>query len=50
LGVKGLINADGRIDLLACNLGSSEEGKSLVQGLEELTGINVAASQDLFVI
>jgi large repetitive protein len=47
LNVKDLVNSEGRIDLLSCNLTSSDEGKELVDNLEQLTGINVAASEDL---
>jgi hypothetical protein len=46
INIKSLIKEGGRIDLLSCDLVSSEEGLTLVQDLEKLTGIDVAASQD----
>ncbi len=44
--VGGLLTEDGRIDLLACNLASTDTGQLLVSQLEQITGHNVAASDD----
>ena len=43
----GFLKEDGRIDLLACSLAASQEGRELLTRLEELSGRNVAASTDL---
>lgn len=42
-----LMPTTGRIDILACNLTASEEGKHLVARLEEITGVNVCASNNV---
>lgn len=42
-----LVQQDGRIDLLACNVTASQDGADLVAALEQLTGRDVAASDDL---
>ncbi|MDF2576643.1 MAG: Periplasmic protein TonB-like protein [Chlamydiales bacterium] len=42
-----LVHGKGRIDLLACSLASSQNGKKLIDRLETLTGINFAASTNL---
>ena len=43
----GSLLADGgRIDLFACNLAANEEGRLLVEKLEEITGVDFAASVD----
>ncbi|MFW5857610.1 MAG: DUF4347 domain-containing protein, partial [Planctomycetota bacterium] len=44
--VGGLMAADGRIDLFACDLAGTDEGGLLVAQLEYLTGADVAASTD----
>jgi len=41
------VKADGRIDILACALTAGEDGQDLVAQLEDLTGRNVAASNDI---
>ncbi len=41
-----LLAEDGRIDLLACGLASSDTGKMLVSTLESMTGADFAASTD----
>ncbi|MHC4886053.1 MAG: DUF4347 domain-containing protein, partial [Planctomycetota bacterium] len=46
-GIGALLDDDGRIDLLACNLTDSVAGESLVADLEALTGHEVAASDDV---
>ena len=45
-GVGSLVKDNGRIDLLACGLVSSEAGNLLLSQLETLTGKNFAASDD----
>ena len=45
-GVGSLVKDNGRIDLLACGLVSSEAGNLLLSQLEALTGKNFAASDD----
>ncbi len=45
--VGGLVNENGRIDILACNLTATESGQLLVNELEHITGVNVAASNDI---
>lgn len=45
--VAGMLDGGGRIDLLACDLAGSEQGATLIDSIEQLTGINVAASDDL---
>ena len=45
-GVGDLLAADGRVDLLACDLASSEAGGLLISQIESLTGHDVAASDD----
>ena len=42
-----LTDEDGRIDLLGCNVGLGDDGAQLVEKLEDITGKNVAASDDL---
>ena len=44
--VGSLVNDNGRIDLLACGLGSNEIGKLLLSQLESMVGRNFAASDD----
>ena len=44
--VGSLVNDNGRIDLLACGLGSNETGKLLLSQLESMVGRNFAASDD----
>ncbi|MCP4441022.1 MAG: DUF4347 domain-containing protein [Aureispira sp.] len=46
-GVSQLVAEDGRVDLLACNLYASPDGKKLVKNLEALTNTNFAASDNL---
>ena len=46
LGLGDLLTANGRVDLLACNLASSESGELLISRIESLTGHAVAASLD----
>ena len=46
-GVSSLMEDSGRIDLLACNLAETAEGEELVDNLEDITGRDVAASDDL---
>ncbi|SCA62932.1 hypothetical protein SCG7109_AF_00140 [Chlamydiales bacterium SCGC AG-110-M15] len=38
---------EGRIDLLACDLAASSEGRELIESLEMISGFDVAASEDL---
>ncbi len=45
-GVGGLLDSDGRIDLLSCGLAGTDQGGLLVATLENITGHNVAASND----
>ena len=45
--VGGLVNEDGRIDLLACNLTASTAGQKLIGLMEDITGADVAASDDV---
>ena len=45
-GVGLLVKDDGRIDLLACGLVSTEAGNLLLSQLESMTGKNFAASDD----
>ena len=40
------VQTGGRVDLLACNLIASPEGKSFLKDLEDRTGCNFAASVD----
>ncbi|MCH1429278.1 MAG: DUF4347 domain-containing protein, partial [Chlamydiales bacterium] len=47
ISISELVDEDGRIDLLACNLAASEEGRELLAELELLTNVNFAASTDL---
>lgn len=42
----GLLAEDGRIDLFACNLAKTSEGKMLLSALEELSGVDVSASNN----
>ena len=44
--VSSLVEPDGRIDILACDLAASDQGKMLVATLEDTAGVNVAASSD----
>ena len=44
--VGQLLEEDGRVDLLACNLARSEDGKLLVAALKKITGREVAASDN----
>jgi ELWxxDGT repeat protein len=46
LGLAGLVDSGGSLDLLACDLTGSEPGLELVESLEELTGLEVNASDD----
>ncbi|NCF71693.1 MAG: DUF4347 domain-containing protein [Chlamydiales bacterium] len=41
------VEDEGRVDILGCNLASSEDGLQLIKDLEELTQRNFAASIDL---
>ena len=41
-----MLAENGRIDLFACNLASGREGLMLVSALEEVSGVDVAASTD----
>jgi hypothetical protein len=41
-----LVGPNGRIDLLACDAGRGPEGEALVAALEQISGVNVAASVD----
>ena len=45
--VGSLLNENGRIDLLACNVAASAEGLELIDYLERLTNAEVAASDDI---
>ena len=45
-GLAALLAEGGRIDLLACDLAACEEGRLLVEKLEEITGADFAASDD----
>ncbi|MBD3398082.1 DUF4347 domain-containing protein, partial [Candidatus Micrarchaeota archaeon] len=45
-GIGSMLAEGGRIDLLACDLSASEDGLALVGALEDLTGRDVAASDD----
>ncbi len=45
-GVGALLTADGRVDLLACNLASTDAGGLLISQIESLTGHEVAASDN----
>lgn len=45
-GLGDLMNQDGRVDIMACDLAGSENGQQLVAMIEDLTGMNVAASTD----
>ncbi len=45
-GVGYLLTDDGRIDIMACDLASTDAGDVLVSQLENLTGRDVAASDD----
>ncbi|SCA62925.1 hypothetical protein SCG7109_AF_00070 [Chlamydiales bacterium SCGC AG-110-M15] len=40
------LSIDGRIDLLACNLASSDKGLQVINKLQELTDADIAASSD----
>lgn len=44
--IGGLLTADGRIDLLGCDIASGEMGAELIETLERLTGLDFAASDD----
>ncbi len=44
--LSSLLDSDGRLDLMACNLAASDEGQSLLHELSDLTGHEVAASDD----
>ena len=46
LAVGESLSQDGRIDLLACNLVSDDAGEAIVEKIENLSGANVAASDD----
>lgn len=41
-----MLTENGRIDLFACGLASGEEGRMLLASLEELAGVDFAASSD----
>ncbi|MGE0083689.1 MAG: Calx-beta domain-containing protein [Desulfococcaceae bacterium] len=41
-----LVDADGRIDLLACDVAGKDGGGEFVSQIENLSGVNVAASAD----
>ena len=45
-GIASLVEEEGRIDLLACSLAASDEGRELLVQLEEEIGRNIAASDD----
>ena len=45
-GLAALLDDGGRIDLLACDLAACEEGRLLVEKLEEITGAHFAASDN----
>jgi len=45
-GVGGLLDTDGRVDILACGLAATDAGHILVSQLETYTGHQVAASDD----
>lgn len=45
-GLGKVVSTDGRIDIFACNVTSSEEGKALISSLEDIAGANVAASSN----
>lgn len=42
-----LLDDGGRIDLLACNLAGSDDGLALISEIEDASGANVAASDDV---
>lgn len=44
--IGSLLNENGRVDVMACDVGAWEEGEELLISLENLTGSNVAASTD----
>ena len=45
-GLSDLMNDDGRLDLLSCDLAGSESGQQLISLIHDITGLDVAASDD----
>ena len=45
--LQDLINPNGRVDLLGCNIASTKEGLAFIQELEMISGLNFAASTNL---
>ena len=46
-GIGGALNQNGRIDMLTCNLAATQSGSLVISQLEQLTGHQVAASDNL---
>ncbi len=46
VSVGDLLTANGRIDILSCDLAGTQEGGLLISQMENLTGHQVAASDD----
>jgi hypothetical protein len=46
-GLRKMLIHGGRIDILGCDVAASPEGKQLIAKLEQLYGINFAASDDV---
>ncbi len=46
LGMSTLIAENGRMDILACNAASGNQGAELVEAIEQMSGIDLAASDD----
>ena len=42
-----MVSQDGRIDILTCDLASTQDGVDIVNEIENLAGVNVAASDDM---
>ena len=45
--LQSSLNDGGRIDILACNVASGEQGQDLIDSLETVTSINFAASNNI---
>ncbi len=46
MGLAEMVEPGGRIDLLACDAAAGSQGQELLASLEDLTGVNFAASTD----
>ncbi len=46
IGLADMVEPGGRIDLLACDAAAGAQGRELLAALEELTGVDFAASAD----